>query len=377
MPRRLAAFLGALALGLVGVAVAATPAAAIEICEQYGTTTIQGGRYVVQNNRWGIDAQQCINVTDRGFQVTRADGSTATNGAPKSYPSVFFGCHYGTCSDTGGLLGPNGLRASDPRFGTISTSVSMSYPSSGTWNAAYDVWFHRSQPSASTGQNDGAELMIWLNRQGSIQPIGSQVGTAQIAGATWDVWYGGGGWNVISYVRQQSTTSLNFRVADFWDDVVSRGYGSRDWYLTSIQAGFEPWISGVGLAVTDFSVTTGGTTPPPTTPPPTTPPPTTPPPGGGACAATYSTLNSWPGGFQGEVTVRNSGTAQLSGWTTAWTFPSGQSIATSWNAAVTTSGSSVTARNIGWNGSLAPGSTATFGFIGSGSPPGNLSVSCS
>src|SRR5659263_150479 len=138
------------------------------------------------------------------------------------------------------------MQASNADFKTISTSASMSYPSTGTWDAAYDIWFNKSQPTTTTGQNDGAEVMVWLNHRGTIQPIGSKVGTASIAGATWDVWEGNIGWNVVSYVRQSSTSSMDFNVSSFWSDVVSRGYGSNSWYLTSIQAGFEPWESGVG-----------------------------------------------------------------------------------------------------------------------------------
>ncbi|GAB3855217.1 hypothetical protein GCM10029963_49580 [Micromonospora andamanensis] len=113
----------------------------------------------------------------------------------------------------------------------------------------------------------------------------------------------------------------------------------------------------------------GGSNPPPTTPPttppPTTPPPTTPPPAGnGACTATYRTTSEWPGGFGGEVTVRAGNTA-ISGWTVSWTWPNGQSITNSWNATVTSSGSSVTASNVGHNGSLSANSSATFGFNGS------------
>ncbi|WP_258724079.1 GH12 family glycosyl hydrolase domain-containing protein [Cellulomonas sp. NS3] len=368
---------GPLSLGLgVSALVAAAPATAAVICEQYGSAPIQNGRYIVGNNRWGSSATQCIDTTATGFRVTQADGSNPTNGSPKSYPTVYYGCHYGVCSTSGNIL-TNGLQASDPAFAGISTSVSMSYPSSGTYNAAYDIWFHQSRPTSTTGQNNGAELMIWLNRQGSIQPIGSRVGTANLNGATWEVWSGNIGWNVISYVRTTPTTSLSFNVKTFWDDVVSRGLGSSAWWLTSIQAGFEPWIGGTGLAVNNFSVTTGGSTPPPTTPPPTTPPPTTPPPtGAGACTATYSTVNSWQGGSQGSVTVRSSGSSAISGWTVTWTYPNGQTISSLWNGRLTQSGSNETVRNESYNGSLAPNASTTFGFQVSGASPGTPTLRC-
>ncbi|RLQ04178.1 cellulose-binding protein [Micromonospora sp. BL1] len=96
----------------------------------------------------------------------------------------------------------------------------------------------------------------------------------------------------------------------------------------------------------------GGGNPPPTTPPPA---------GNGACTATFRKTNEWSGGFGAEVTVR-AGNAAISGWTVAWTWPNGQSITNSWNATVTSSGSSVTASNVAYNGSLSANATTSFGF---------------
>ncbi|MGS2618325.1 cellulase family glycosylhydrolase [Micromonospora sp. LZ34] len=104
------------------------------------------------------------------------------------------------------------------------------------------------------------------------------------------------------------------------------------------------------------------TTPPPTTPPPTTPPPATPPPGG--CTASYTVVNQWPGGFQGEVKVI-AGAAAITGWTTNWTFANGQAVSQSWNTRLTSSGSAVTACNVDWNGRLGAGASTSFGFIAS------------
>ena len=386
MPRpRIVALLALLCtlLGMSGIAAAQVATAAPVLCDQYASTTIQGGRYIVGNNRWGTSATQCIDVSGTGFTVTQADGTAATNGAPKSYPTVYYGCHYGSCTTSGNILSPNGLQASDPRFASISTSVSMTYPGSGTYDAAYDIWFNKSRPSTTTGQNDGAELMVWLNHTGSIQPIGSKVGTATIAGATWDVWFGNTGWNVISYVRQQTTSSASFLVNDFWKDVVSRGFGSTSWYLTSIQAGFEPWIGGAGLAVNSFSVTTDGSTQPTQSPSPspsqspTTTPTTSPNPGAAGCTATAAITGSWGGGFQAAVTVKNTGSAPLSRWSVRWAFPSGQTINNAWNGVVSSSGSNVTVANAPYNGQLGGGASTSFGFVGNGSAPSSLALTCS
>jgi chitodextrinase len=258
-----------LSTGLVaaGAAVVAIPAqAAPVICEKFGGTYIQSNTLRVQNNVWGADTPQCIDVNQNGgFTVTQADHNKATNGAPAAYPSIYAGCHWSECTAGSGLP----MQASSGGFGDIQTSVSMTYPSSGTWNAAYDLWF---DPTPRTdGQNTGAELMVWLNRQGSIQPIGSPVATVSLAGGTWQVWFGSVGWNVISYLRTSPTTSLNFSVDTFYTDAVNRGFAQRSWYLTSVQAGFEPWVGGAGLAVNSFSYSTeggggGGDTTPPSTP---------------------------------------------------------------------------------------------------------------
>ncbi|MGC4805289.1 cellulose binding domain-containing protein [Micromonospora sp. DT233] len=105
----------------------------------------------------------------------------------------------------------------------------------------------------------------------------------------------------------------------------------------------------------------GTPTPPPT---PTASPTATPTPQAG-CTARYRITGQWQGGFQGEVTVTNSGTTRTAGWTVGFTLGGGQRINQAWNAELTQAGGAVTARNVGWNGALAPGAEATFGFLGS------------
>ncbi|GHF96975.1 MULTISPECIES: cellulose binding domain-containing protein [Amycolatopsis] len=96
-----------------------------------------------------------------------------------------------------------------------------------------------------------------------------------------------------------------------------------------------------------------------------------PPAGNGPCTATPKVVGSWNGGFQGEVTVANTGTAALTGWTVQFTLAGGQSIGQIWSG--TASGTSpVTVQNVAYNGALAPGATTTFGFLVSG--PGTPSL---
>nr|WP_277606068.1 endo-1,4-beta-xylanase [Glycomyces sp. L485] len=101
---------------------------------------------------------------------------------------------------------------------------------------------------------------------------------------------------------------------------------------------------------------------------PTTGAPTTsPPPTGAGCSAAIEVVNDWGSGWQANVSV-TAGDGGVNGWTLDWTWPDGQSISSSWNVDIAQTGSSVTASDVGWNGTVASGQTReAFGFVGSGS----------
>ncbi|MFD6693221.1 cellulose binding domain-containing protein [Micromonospora aurantiaca (nom. illeg.)] len=138
---------------------------------------------------------------------------------------------------------------------------------------------------------------------------------------------------------------------------------SRTWTSGEIWRFFSQFAS-----TTPPPTTAPPTTAPPTTPPPTTPPPTTPPPTGepGACTATYRTVNTWPGGYQAEVTVANNGATTLNGWTVRLTLASGQAISSLWNGVNTGTSGSVSVRNAAYNGTLGANASTTFGFTATG-----------
>ncbi|MEU4765864.1 endo-1,4-beta-xylanase [Actinosynnema sp. NPDC023794] len=86
---------------------------------------------------------------------------------------------------------------------------------------------------------------------------------------------------------------------------------------------------------------------------------------GTGCTATYRVVGQWNGGYQGEVTVRNTGSVRITGWTVKWTLAQGQTVGSLWNGVAATSGQEVTVRNANYNGTIAPNGTTTFGFTGS------------
>lgn len=135
-----------------------------------------------------------------------------------------------------------------------------------------------------------------------------------------------------------------------------------DWTtVDTLKQGFlQPYL----LPATGGSGGGGGTTTPPATL---------------SCQVSYVLTSSWTGGFQADVTVKNTGSSPITGWTLAFAFPGDQKIASSWNATVTQSGQAVTAKDVGWNGTLAAGGgSASFGFTaaytGTNAVPGSFTL---
>ena len=83
-----------------------------------------------------------------------------------------------------------------------------------------------------------------------------------------------------------------------------------------------------------------------------------------ACSAAYSLTNTWPGGFQAQIVLTNTGSSTISPWTLTWTFPGDQKITSMWTATYTQSGENVTAANEPYNATIAPGGSVTIGFTG-------------
>ena len=249
------------AAALLVAVVAVNPAHAKLLCEQFDSTVVD--KYVVQNNRWNNDvhpSEQCIDVVagPPGFKITKETGSAQTNGAPLGYPNIYIGCRYLNCSPGTNL--PMQLKS------IRSAKSAIKY-----------IWL---DPTPRKNDVSEVEVMIWLKHQGQIQPIGVKTATVTIHDIEWDVWACSNGANdVISYVCRQIVSppqdcqlsgidQIMFSVLDFLADARKReannGGGNPpgkmykitdDWYLTGIQAGFEPWQGGVGLAVDQFVAT--------------------------------------------------------------------------------------------------------------------------
>jgi poly(hydroxyalkanoate) depolymerase family esterase len=114
------------------------------------------------------------------------------------------------------------------------------------------------------------------------------------------------------------------------------------------------------MAIAFFGLGGGPTSPPPTSPPPTSPPPSSPPPSAG-CRITYTT-SAWNTGLTANITIANTSSAGINGWSLAFTLPAGQTITSGWNAGYSPTSGQVTARNVAYNGTINPGQSTGIGF---------------
>ncbi len=184
-----------------------------------------------------------------------------------------------------------------------------------------------------------------------------------------------------------STSSLGFTSSteteytyDSANPAIASGNASGS--SVSVPAESVVVLSGTGApspAPTPTPTPTPTATPSPTPTPTPTPSPTpTASPGPAGCAATWSVVNSWSGGFQLGFTVTNSGTAATKSWDVSYSWPGSQTISQIWNADETQSGAAVSATNLSYNGAIQAGASATFGLLGSGTAPSSLpNLQCS
>jgi hypothetical protein len=228
---------------------------------------------------------------------------------PSDYPAIYKGCHFTQCSAGSGGPFPMTLNSLVSLDSVWQTTVPSGV---GTFDVAYDIWLDRgvqaAMPAGATtiGQNDGAEVMLWVNNHGyapdgttlqnPITPAGTKlpVTYSDSNGDGWDVWVGrqdpngAHPWNIITYVKQVPTTNFQLDTKQFLDDSLTYNTQARpalagtlnatcpaqndgtllgecvspSWWLTSVQTGFEIWdlpqdggaSTGAALGTTRFAV---------------------------------------------------------------------------------------------------------------------------
>jgi mannan endo-1,4-beta-mannosidase len=91
-------------------------------------------------------------------------------------------------------------------------------------------------------------------------------------------------------------------------------------------------------------------------------------PGGGtpgvSCSVAYRVVGEWQGGFQGDITLRNTGTAALTNWTLGFAFAGGQTISNMWGGTATQTGAAVSVVPASYTATIPAAGSVSVGFIG-------------
>jgi hypothetical protein len=168
------------------------------------------GGYTIYNNVWGSGA---------GWQTIWANNGTNwgvtcqhSGGGIKSYPN--------------NEKWLNKTTNNTPWCGTWFDVT----PGSGAFSSTFDVW----------GNGQQYEIMMWMNKQGAIGPIGSlQASNQSIGGHTWNVYKGpNGSITVFSFVRTSNINSANVDHKAIWNYIQGKGWWNNP-TINNIQFGFE------------------------------------------------------------------------------------------------------------------------------------------
>lgn len=82
-----------------------------------------------------------------------------------------------------------------------------------------------------------------------------------------------------------------------------------------------------------------------------------------AVGAAYTKTSSWTGGYTGQYVIKNDTDKVKSGWVLEFDLPAGTTISSLWNGEQSVDGRHVTVKPADWNKGLAPGASATVGFV--------------
>ncbi|MCX4768511.1 hypothetical protein [Streptomyces sp. NBC_01285] len=207
---------------LIGFAAAPAQAAIWSSSDQWGNYTTTDG-YTLYNNIWGSGA---------GSQSIWAN-SSSNWGVSANHPN------------TGGIKSyPNAKKVvgkSITALSSLTSNYNVTVPSSGAYNTSYDIW----------DTDYDYELMLWVNYNGAVGPLGTSQGTVTLGGHSWTVYKGDNGANqVFSFLRTSDSASGSVDILPIlkWIKDTKGWWGNET--IGDVQFGYEITSSPGGLNFT-------------------------------------------------------------------------------------------------------------------------------
>ncbi|MGB3442103.1 MAG: PHB depolymerase family esterase [Actinophytocola sp.] len=258
---------------------------------------------------------------DRIFVTGASSGGMMTNVLLGDYPDVFkagaafmgvpFGCFATTPPNTWNSECANGQITRTPQqWGDL---VRGAYPGYAGTRPRMQVW-HGTEDSTLRYPNFGEQIKQWTNVLG-VSQTPAYTDSPQ------------SGWTRTRYGGTGTTAPV--------EAISLQGVGHN-----------LPMSGMAAMALAFFGITGGSTEPPPTA---------------GPCRVDYA-VSSWNTGLTAAVTITNTGTAPVNGWSLAFTLPSGQTITSGWNATYSPASGQVTARPLTYNTTIGPSASVGIGF---------------
>jgi hypothetical protein len=206
---------------------------------------VVNGVYRAENNTWGKGTlqgwSQCIGLGN-GPDGTLAGRWTwdwlNSGGNVKAYPEIVFGQKPGSSTTSPDL--PEKISS----VGELVITYDITSTHTGSGNIAFDIWLTNTQNPSKWGVPPIThEIMIWLDRYGSMGPGGNWVEQVDIDDTPYAVYVGenwGDGWTYIAFVSRDPQLGVRtLNLLSFLSYLRAKSLVTGEEYIASIEIGNE------------------------------------------------------------------------------------------------------------------------------------------